>query len=214
MIQPFPSIRVHIHPHSVTLLADTAWYALSSALLGSGFTEFRSLFIYRVDKEYDHPEPWRHLREIALEKQFPSPTIGLLTAVSLERTQLVRLEESGLSVCAIVTAGVSNATCAGLTLPVALGKAHTINIVTLVNCALSPAAMVNAVITLTEAKTDTLNRLGVRTPGGEIASGTSTDAVVVAHNGVGEPLPYAGPATTLGWLMGRAVRLALTQALG
>lgn len=213
LIQPFPSVQVTINSQSVTLTTSSIWYALASALLGGGFTDFQSLFIYHVHKDYDHPEPWQHLKEIARNEQLPLPTIGLLTAASLERTQLLCLGEGEIQVCALVTAGVSNATSAGLTPPAILAQANTINIIMLVNRALSAAAMVNAVITVTEAKTDTLNRLGIKTPQGEIASGTSTDTVVIAHNGEGQPLPYAGPATAVGWLMAKAVRLALTQAL-
>jgi len=212
-MQPFPSVQVSIDAQRVILRASPAWHALSSALLGGGFTDFCSLFIYHVDKNYDHPEPWHHLQEIALIERLPPPTIGLLTAASLERTQVIVLDEGEVRVCALVTAGVSNATSAGLTPPLRLTQAHTINIVLLVNQALSSTAMVNAVITATEAKTDTLNRLGIKTPQGEVASGTSTDTVIIAHNGKGEPLKYAGPATLVGWLMARAVRLALSQAL-
>lgn len=213
IIQPFRSVQVAFNPQRVKLVTPSPWYALSSALLGCGFTEFRSLFIYHVSKDYDHPEPWRHLEELAAAEQMPPPTIGLLTAASLERTQAICLDEGELRVSALLTAGVSNATSAGLTPPAVPAGANTINIILLINRALSPAAMVNAVITVTEAKTDTLHRLGIKTPQGEIASGTSTDTVVIAHNGAGEPLPYAGPATAVGWLMAKAVRLALSQAL-
>ncbi len=213
LIHPFPNVEVAINAQSVKLTTSPPWHALSSALLGAGFTDFCSLFVYHVHKDYDHPEPWRHLEEIAIAEHLPPPTIGLLTAASLERARVITLSEGGLQVCAVVTAGVSNATSAGLTPPVRLTQANTINLIVLVNRALSKAAMVNAVITITEAKTDTLIRLGIKTPQGEIASGTSTDTVVIAHNGEGEPLPYAGPATAAGWLMAKAVRLALPQAL-
>lgn len=213
LIQLFPTVKVAIDAQSVKMTTSVAWYALSSALLGDGFTDFRSLFIYHVHKDYDHPEPWRHLQEIALTEQLTPPTIGLLTAASLDRTQVITLGDGELEVGAVVTAGMSNATSAGLTPPARLRQANTINLVLLVNHALSQAAMVNAVITITEAKTDTLNRLGIRTPQGEIASGTSTDTVVIAHNGEDQPLPYAGSATTAGWLMAKAVRLALPEVL-
>lgn len=213
LIQLFPTVKVVIDAQSVKITTSAPWHALSSALLGSGFTDFCSLFIYHVHKDYDHPEPWRHLQDIALTEQLTPPTIGLLTAASLERAQVITLSEGELQVSAVVTAGVSNATSAGLTPPARLTPANTINIVMLVNHALSQAAMVNAVITVTEAKTDTLNRLGIKTPQGEIASGTSTDTVVIAHNGAGEPFPYAGPATVAGWLMAKAVRLALPKGL-
>jgi adenosylcobinamide amidohydrolase len=51
----------------------------------------------------------------------------------------------------------------------------------------------------------------VRTPQGEPATGTSTDAVVVACTGRGEQLRYAGPATPAGWLAARAVRTAMDR---
>ena len=87
----------------------------------------------------------------------------------------------------------------------------TINVILLVDGALTPAAMVNAVITATEAKTMTLADWDVKTPEGDDASGTSTDTVVVACTGRGEALSYAGPATQVGWLAARAVRAAMTR---
>ncbi len=213
IIKPFPSVEILLGSESVQLVTSKVWFALSSALLGAGFTDFCSLFIAHVHKDYDHPQPWLHLQEMAIAWRLPQPTIGLMTAASLDRTQVVVLSEGELQVCALVTAGVSNAACAGLTPPVTRRSAGTINLVILVNHSLTQAAMVNAVITLTEAKSDTLNRLGVKTLEGEIASGTSTDTVVIAHNGEGEPLPYAGPATAVGWLMAKAVRTALNKVL-
>jgi len=69
------------------------------------------------------------------------------------------------------------------------------------------------VITVTKVKCDSLRRSGVRASDGEPATGTSTDAIVIAATGRGESLPYAGPATPLGWLITRAVRKAMEIAL-
>ncbi|MGB9639831.1 MAG: adenosylcobinamide amidohydrolase [Anaerolineales bacterium] len=204
---------MQVTPQAVWLISQRKLMALSSAVLGGGYGEFRSLFIYHVDKNYDHPDPLQHLKQIAVEKNLPPPSIGLLTAANLEHSGVVTLKQDSLEVCAIVTAGVSNATVAGKSLPAAYNKIGTINIILLLQAKLSPAALVNAIITSTEAKTDCLHRLGIRTSEGELASGTSTDAVVVAHNGEGLALPYAGPATEVGWLIGRAVGDALTKSL-
>ncbi|MFN3309547.1 MAG: adenosylcobinamide amidohydrolase, partial [Anaerolineales bacterium] len=103
LIQPLPALQVAINAQRVKLSVSSAWYALSSALLGSGFTEFCSLFIYHVHKDYHHPEPWQHLQELATAEHLPAPTIGLLTAVSLDRTQVVCLAEGQIQVCALVT---------------------------------------------------------------------------------------------------------------
>jgi len=124
-----------------------------------------------------------------------------------------------VTVAAVVSIGLSNTSCAGVTPPIAAGPAGgaaapgpgTINVILLVDAALTSAAMVNAVITATEAKAMTLAEWDVRTPDGDPASGTSTDTVVVACTGRGEELRYAGPATPVGWLAARAVRAAMTR---
>jgi iron complex transport system ATP-binding protein len=127
----------------------------------------------------------------------------------------VAVESRGeTTVAAVVSVGLSNTTCAGVTPPVGEEPSPppgTINVILLVDADLSPAAMVNAVITATEAKTMTLAEWDVATPDGDPASGTSTDAVVVACTGRGEMLSYAGPATTVGWLAARAVRAAMSR---
>ena len=63
-------------------------------------------------------------------------------------------------------------------------------------------------------KVNLLLERGARTSEGYAATGTSTDAVVVACTGRGDSLPYAGPATPVGWLIGQGVRQALGEALG
>ncbi len=213
LIYPFPDVSLQVTKQAVWLVSQRKLFALSSAVLGGGYSEFRSLFIYHVDKDYNHPNPRIHLEQIAAEQKLPPPSIGLITAAKLEHTGFSKLDYHGLQVCALVTAGISNATTAGVSPPAPLTKPGTINIVVLTDAQLSAPALVNAVITITEAKTDCLHRLEIRTSQGELASGTSTDTVVVAHTGEGFSLPYAGPATEIGWLVGRAVREALTKAL-
>lgn len=190
----FPDMRVEITPQAVWLTAHEPLQALSSAVLGGGFSTLRSLFILHVDKDYNNDDPRRHLETVADQKGLPLPTIGMLTAAALERTGFAEANRDGLSVAVVVTAGVSNATSAGITPPASLVPPGTINIVVLVDGEMTPSAMVNAVITITEAKSDCLRRMGIRINNGEPATGTSTDAVVIAQSGHGKKIPYAGPA--------------------
>jgi len=138
--------------------------------------------------------------------------VGQMTAVSLQQARAVTLRAETLTVAAVVTAGVNNATTPGLSAPVTPGPG-TINMILLIDACLPPAAMVHAVITATEVKTQVLMARGVRTPEGYAATGTSTDALAVASTGSGTPLAYAGPVTLVGWLIGRCVRAALEEAL-
>ena len=91
-------------------------------------------------------------------------------------------------------------------------SAGTINLIVLVDARLSRSAQVNAVMTATEAKTLALIERDTRTREGGYATGTSTDSVVIAATGRGEPLRYAGTATKLGWLIGRTVRECMQAA--
>jgi len=117
-------------------------------------------------------------------------------------------------VCAVVTAGVSNALAVGASPPFGCYQAGTINIVLLIDGNLTQAGMVNAVITATEGKTMALQDLKVKDVfTGEPASGTSTDAIVVAITGKGEKLAYAGTATVLGGMIGRTVRKAVFESV-
>ncbi|MFC1975972.1 adenosylcobinamide amidohydrolase [Chloroflexota bacterium] len=208
----FPSVTATLSAAAIMLQSEHPLNILSSAVVGGGMTRARCIINRHVDKTYNHPDPQRDLQDFAGEYGIEEPFVGLMTAAYLDDARTATLREQNMTVTAVVTAGLSNPTAAGLSPPVVLSPG-TINTILLVDANLTSAAMVNAVITATEAKTDILLNRGVSTPEGHPATGTSTDAVVVACTGWGEPLPYAGPATLAGWLIGRSVRQALSQAL-
>jgi adenosylcobinamide hydrolase len=208
----FPGLTATLTPEALVLSSQQPLLCLSSAVVGGGLTETRTVINRHVDKNYLHPDPVGDLRTFAATLDIDEPFVGLMTAVYLDRVQSVTLHEANLTVAAIVTAGLSNPTAAGLSQPAVLTPG-TINMILLVDAQLSPAAMVNAIITATEAKTDLLLQQRIPTPDGAAATGTSTDSVVVACAGTGNQLPYAGPATTVGWLIGRCVRRSLAAAL-
>jgi iron complex transport system ATP-binding protein len=139
--------------------------------------------------------------------------VGLMTAVFLDTVQVCTKMEDGVTVTAVVTAGIGNATRAGLSRP-GIRKISTINIILLIDGDMEPSAMVNAVITATEAKADVMQQLAIPTHDGQgIATGTSSDAIVIACTGKNQAIPYAGPATITGWLIGQTVRDALEKIL-
>src|SRR6266852_699197 len=70
---------------------------------------------------------------------------------------------------------------------------------------------VAAVITATEVKGLALREAGLLAAGGRAASGTSTDAVVIAATGRGAAARFGGPASEMGWVVARAVRVALDR---
>ena len=187
---------------------------LSSAVCGGGWTRARNIVNMWVPKNYQGADPARDLGAFIAEAGLKGDTVGLMTAVRSEFAVQRWAEVRQVTVGVIATAGVSNATAAGLALGNRAAAPGTINLVLLVDTQLMPAAMVNAVITATEAKARALRELDVRcATSGELATGTSTDAVVVATTDRGRPWPYAGPATEIGHTLAQLVHAAVRQAV-
>ena len=89
----------------------------------------------------------------------------------------------------------------------------TINTIVVVDANPDPPALVNAVMTATEVKTLALHEAGLRDAEGRPATGTSTDAVVIAATGRGGDIRFGGPASELGWSIAQAVYKALTAGI-
>ena len=218
-LQPLPGVTVIAAERAVRISSERPLRVLGSAVVGGGFGVTREILNVHVDDQYDGERPDEDLAAVAAELGIREPFVGLMTAAYTQFARCAVERLGDLAVAAVVSVGLSNTSSAGMTPPIGAGPADgaavpgpgTINIVLLVDGALTPAAMVNAVITATEAKTMTLAAWDVKTPGGDAASGTSTDTVVVACTGRGEQLGYAGPATPVGWLAARAVRAAMTR---
>lgn len=184
----FPGVTASLTPEALVLRSQSPLQTLASAVVGGGVEQTRCLINRHVDKHYHHADPASDLRNFAQRQGIAEPFVGLMTAVDLQKARAVTLREGELIVSALITAGVkSNPTAAGLSYPAML-KPGTINLILLL-------------------------ARGLRTPEGFPATGTSTDSIVIACTGQGDLLPYAGPATQIGWLIGRSVRQGLTEAL-
>lgn len=120
------------------------------------------------------------------------------------RVQRVVNEPERLHVCAWVTVGLGNKARAGAELPASSLYPGTINTIIVINGRMTDAAMVNAVITATEAKAAALQDLGIEAAG-KPATGTTTDAVLIAATDRGQMYNYAGTATSVGYMIGRTV---------
>jgi len=209
---PIPGLRIRRGDDLIQVIAEQPLRCLSSSFHGGGYRRVRHILNARVNADYRSDDPSADLSAMAARHGIDDAFIGLLTAVPLHTARLAVDTAEGITVGALVTAGVGNASSAGISPPCAPSPG-TINIILLIDARLSRAALANALITATEAKCAVLAELGVRCADGSPATGTSTDTVTVASTGRGAPQPYAGPATTPGWLIGRTVRTAVHEAL-
>ena len=123
------------------------------------------------------------------------------------------VQRGSLRALAIATVGLSNAITAGVSPAVAVVTPSTINTIVVVDGNAEPAALVNALMTVTEVKTLALVEAGVKGAGGHPATGTSTDAVVVAVTGRGAAARFGGPISDLGWVVAEAAGVALRRGI-
>lgn len=209
----FPHTNLRCQENLMILESRDPLIILSSAMVGGGFIMTHTIVNAHVHKHLDLSDPHKHLDERVRAVGIQGRYVGLMTAVFLDTVQTCTKSQEGITVTAVVTAGVGNATRPGLSY-VGPRQTGTINIILLIDGNMEPAAMVNAVITATETKTDVLKELAIPTHDGQgIATGTSSDAIVVACTGKNEIIQYAGPATPTGWLIGQTVRKSLEKAL-
>lgn len=186
---------------------------VSSALIGAELDSVRHIVSLRVPKGFDDADPALWLKSRVWERGLWEPFVGMLTAVDLRTVTMATHEVEGCGALALVTAGVGNATSAGREREIVPPRVGTINIAVVIDADLGRGALVNAAMVATEAKTLSLVEAGIRTKEGLLATGTSTDAIVVAYTGRGPSFEFAGPVTPVGHAVGAAVQDAVTQAL-
>ena len=201
-------IETTVDREAVVVTAREPLAVLSSAVVRGGFASARAIVNLHVPKNLRQEDSDALLPAFVDRRRIPGPWVGLLTAAWTERAQVAGECLNGVTALAIVTVGLSNRVAAGTT-PIAVWAPSTINAIIVVDAAPDPAALVNTVMTVTEVKTSLLAAADLRCTDGHVASGTSTDAIVVAATGRGPRQRFGGPISDLGWVVGRASRAAL-----
>lgn len=205
-------VAITVDREGVVVRADEPLTVLSSAVVGGGFGRVRAIMNVHVPRSFRCEDSETVLAEYARRRGLDPPWVGLLTAAWTEKAELASETCGSLTAVAIATVGLSNVVGAGRGRPVAWVPS-TINTIVVVDAAPEPAALVNLVATITEAKTLALAEAGVRSADGGLASGTSTDAVVVAATGRGPGARFGGPLSELGALVARVAKRSLEAGI-
>jgi iron complex transport system ATP-binding protein len=205
-------VSVEVGREAVVVTSVEPLRVLSSAVHQGGFTEARAVVNLHVRKDDPCADPSGTIEAFARRAGVPAPRVGLMTSAYTERAVIAEEAAGGFRALVVVTVGLSNPVAAGRS-PVATWAASTINTIVVVDADPEPAALVNTVITATEVKGLALREAGLLAPEGVAATGTSTDAVVIAATGRGIPACFGGPASEMGWVVARAVRGALERGI-
>jgi len=186
------------------------YQVLSSAIVGGGFTLADTFVILQVDENYHNPHPEDDLLQ-ACKCLGIDNAVGFMTAADIKKVLSTSTETIGeIEAIAVVTAGTSNAVIAGDQNALQMGPSSantgTINVISVLNVPLEKSALVNAAITVTEAKTAALLELGIK------ATGTTTDAIAIATP-IGDGYKYAGTATKVGMAISKSVKNAVMTSI-
>ncbi|MGH8983145.1 MAG: adenosylcobinamide amidohydrolase [Acidimicrobiia bacterium] len=174
--------------------------AAASTPIGGGIGIRHWIVNAQVALEYSRTDLEAHIAAIGAELGCVGPGVGFLTAAAIDGAS----SAVDGDVSAHATVGLRHPTLAAApddaSAPSVVG---TINIVVGVPVRLTQAALVNAVITCTEAKTQALRDHDV------LATGTASDAVCVVCPAIGIAEPFAGPRAPVGARIARAVYAAV-----
>ncbi len=201
----------------IAVISEKPLTTISSAIHNGGYTQTNVIANTQVTDEYgdinlhDDPEAFivKTYKKLGLSEDF----VGMVTYAMVKDYQLVSKNNHEAAVTVIATAGCTHAESSGETIEFKQIEG-TINIIVLVEGSPTDSCLASLIITATEAKTAALRDLDLRSRwSGDEATGTITDAIVVAKTCQGPTIPYGGPASTLGQMVGYCTRKAVKEAV-
>ena len=174
-------------------------FRAASTGIDGGLKNITTILNHTVPKDFSHDKPGEVIKNILGQKGYGTDSFGLLTAVRMQHLCILQYDY----ITVFVTAGVSNPNPDP-------AKPHTINIIVTSDESMSDAAILETIMTATEAKAHALRDLE------RDFTGTTSDAVVVAAVLESEPKPkhvYAGTLTDAGRRVYTAVRKGVAASL-
>ena len=203
---------------------NPASWVLSSAIFGGGYRLVDHIVNLKVPENFDGRKsgfepPATTLARYCSRMGLGGSAVGMMTSASMTTFRAAIRRHKGVGVMCLVTAGVSNARQAGDPAEFRRfneppGKTGTINTIILTNAHLTKGALVEAIMTATEAKSVVLHKLGVTSRStGAPASGTGTDAIAVVNGWGPVDIHFSGKHVLFGEMLALAVIEALTNSL-
>ena len=207
----------------LAVFSDTELITISSAIYNGGFKKVKAILNVQVPEEYSdqklHENPQKFVIDSAKKVGISEEFTGMVTAAAVDKFAIATKKDGDLTVSVTATAvdpegnTCTHAESAGETIKVEK-MTGTINIMVIIDGNPTESCLVSTVITATEAKAAALWELDIRSRySGDVATGTITDAIIVAKTNRGEPIVNGGPASKLGQLVGSCTRKAVKEAV-
>ncbi|MFK5986005.1 MAG: adenosylcobinamide amidohydrolase [Pseudomonadota bacterium] len=197
--------HIHVELHSPCII-------ISSAVLNGGIKQAKHIVNLKVSGNPIVTEtPEQTVNHYCTENNWHGTTIGMMTAASMDSFRLAIESEQGIQLCVLVTSGLSNPRRAGdradqQIMVVENEQIGTINTIILSSATLTGAALVEALMIATEAKSTALYDAGIISPVSNLpATGTGTDAIAIVSGKGPETVRYCGKHVLFGEILGRLV---------
>lgn len=214
----WPELIITKHQDHLLFYYPHLFTTVSNAVYGGGWKNGNHLINWQVPLHYHGKDPHVEIEQKIQEWNYPiKQSIGFQTAALLQFASIHLEAGDQFKMICCVTAGIGNKVRAGKkrkTYPAY--QAGTINTFVFVDGKMTPSAMINAIITATEAKSAALQDLKIFDEHGGYATGTTTDAtaISVTQSSLYEAIHlYAGSATAIGNSIGCLVYDAVKEAL-
>jgi len=215
--------KLVLEDNVLAVLSNIDLSTVSSAIYNGGFKKVKAILNVQAPEEYGdrqlHENPQKLIINSAKKLGLSENFVGMVTAAAVEKFALVSKKDGDLAVSVAATAvdpagnTCSHAETSGETIEVE-EMDGTINIMVVIDGNPTESCLVSTLLTATEAKTAALWDLDIRSRySGEEATGTITDAMIVAKTNRGAPIVYGGPASKLGQLVGYCTRKAVKEAV-
>jgi adenosylcobinamide hydrolase len=217
-------VKLVLKENVLAVISDAPLNTISSAFHnGGGIKKTKTILNVEIPKSYSdrrlHDDPEAFIMDSSKKFGIRESFVGMITAAAVENFSLVSKSDGELAVSVIVTAAdnegntCNHAESAGETIEI-LESEGTINIIVIIDGNPTEICLAGTLITVTEAKMAALGELDIRSRySGDQATGTVTDAIVVAETSQGAPIVYGGPASPLGQLVGYCTRKAVKEAV-
>ncbi|WP_102693132.1 adenosylcobinamide amidohydrolase [Rummeliibacillus pycnus] len=200
--------QIKIRDEFVELQTSFPLKTVSSAVHNGGIGWFQTFINRAVNANYMIEDAHQEIKYYLEKHGFsPTNTVAMMTAVASKHVVIREFSSSAGSIVIAVTAGVGNAVDVSEAYKRSeQPKIGTINIWVFVNGTLTDESFMQAMITATEAKVKALAIEKIQDNiSNTIATGTSTDSVLIAATQCEPFFEYAGTITGIGKLIGRGV---------
>ncbi|MGE5187696.1 MAG: adenosylcobinamide amidohydrolase [Betaproteobacteria bacterium] len=211
------NIKLVVKDNVLAVISQNRLKTVSSAIFNGGNQQVKAVLNIGVPEGYSnvslHLDPMQLITSSAAKIGVSKDYLAMVTAAKIYNYSLMTKQTDEFSVSVAATAGCSHGESSGEKIDVE-EITGTINIIVFIDGNPTDSCLVAALITATEAKSAVLRDFDMRSRyTGDSATGSITDSVTVATNGIGQPVMLAGPASKLGQVVGQCTRRAVTDAL-